>query len=46
LKLPRLDSETEKKFRQKVIEKYGWKKGAIEKAIKEAIELWLEAKTS
>jgi hypothetical protein len=35
--------EFNKRFRQKVIEKYGSKKGALALAIREAMELWLRA---
>jgi len=37
----RIDPELEKKFRLKVVEKYGAEKGAIAKALEEAIEKWL-----
>ncbi|MEM2888948.1 MAG: hypothetical protein QXR42_05655 [Candidatus Bathyarchaeia archaeon] len=38
----RISSDLEKEFRKKVIDRYGSEKGAIEKAIEEAIKLWLE----
>ena len=37
-----LPDELDKRFRMKVIEKYGGKKGALGNAIREAIELWLD----
>lgn len=39
----RLDTQLEKEFRKKVIDKYGSQKGALEKAVEEAIKLWLES---
>jgi len=38
----RIDDELEKKFRKKVLDVYGSKKGALAKAVEEAIKLWLE----
>ena len=37
-----LPDELDKRFRMKVAEKYGGKKGALGDAIREAIELWLQ----
>jgi len=37
----RIDNELEKRFRKKVLDVYGTKKGALTKAVEEAIELWL-----
>jgi hypothetical protein len=37
-----INSELEKKFRLKAVEKYGGK-GAVAKAIEEAIKLWLKS---
>ena len=38
----RIDDELEKRFRKKVLDVYGVKKGALAKAVEEAIKLWLE----
>jgi len=38
-----LDKELERKFRVKVAEKYVGQKGAINKAVVEAIKLWLKS---
>lgn len=38
----KIPDEVEVKFRQKILEVHGAKKGALGKAITEAIELWLE----
>jgi len=37
----RIDPELEKKFRMKVLDKFGTQKGGVEKAIEEAIRKWL-----
>lgn len=37
----RIDPETEKRFRIKVLEKYGAKRGALETALEDAIKVWL-----
>lgn len=37
-----VDDNLHKKFRMKVIEKYGTKKGAVGEAVEEAIRLWLD----
>jgi len=37
-----IDDEIEKKFRKKVLDVYGTRKGALAKAVEEAIRLWLE----
>jgi Arc/MetJ-type ribon-helix-helix transcriptional regulator len=37
-----LPDDVNRKFRAKVAEKYGGRKGALGEAVKEAIELWLE----
>jgi Arc/MetJ-type ribon-helix-helix transcriptional regulator len=42
----RIDKQLEKKFRIEVARVYGGERGALSKAIKEAIELWLKEKTS
>jgi len=42
----RIDDALEKKFRIEVARLYGGQRGALSKAIKEAIELWLEDKAS
>ncbi|MGD0177590.1 MAG: hypothetical protein ABSA50_12915 [Candidatus Bathyarchaeia archaeon] len=38
----KIDKELEKKFRLKAVEKYGGQKGAVIKALEEAIKLWLK----
>jgi len=38
----RIDDELEKRFRKKVLDIYGVKKGALANAVEEAIKLWLE----
>jgi hypothetical protein len=38
-----IDKELEKKFRIKVVEKYGVQKGAVVKALEDAIKLWLRS---
>jgi len=38
----RIDDELEREFRKKVIDVYGSRKGALGKAVEEAIRLWLE----
>jgi hypothetical protein len=38
-----IDKELEKKFRVKVVEKFGIQKGAVTKALEEAIRLWLRS---
>jgi len=38
----RIDDELEKRFRKKVLDVYGSKKGALAGAVEEAIKLWLE----
>jgi hypothetical protein len=38
-----IDKELEKKFRVKVVEKFGIQKGAVTKALEEAIKLWLKS---
>jgi hypothetical protein len=40
--LARIDDELEKKFRIEVAKRYGGRKGAISKAITEAIIKWLQ----
>ncbi len=37
-----IDDELERKFRKMVAVKYGLKKGALSKAVEEAIKLWIE----
>lgn len=37
-----IDSNLERKFRVKVLNKYGSKKGALRKALEEAIREWLK----
>lgn len=38
----KIPDELEVKFRKKILDVYGVKKGALGRAITEAIELWLE----
>ena len=38
----RINDELDKKFRKKVIDVFGVKKGALARAVEEAIKLWLE----
>ena len=38
-----IDKELEKKFRIKVVEKYGVQRGAVTKALEDAIKLWLKS---
>jgi len=40
--LVKIDDELEKRFRKKVLDVYGSKKGALAGAVEEAIKLWLE----
>jgi len=40
----RIDKTLEKKFRIEVTRLYGGERGALSKAVKEAIELWLKEK--
>lgn len=40
----KIDDELEKRFRHEVLERYGAKRGALAKAVEEAIKLWLETK--
>lgn len=42
----RIEKELEKKFRIEVARLYGGERGALSRAIKEAIELWIKEKTS
>lgn len=42
----RIDDELEKRFRVEVAKSYGGQRGAISRAIEEAIRLWLEKKSS
>ena len=37
-----ISDELEKKFRELVFKKKGWKKGSVKEAIEEAISLWIE----
>lgn len=37
-----IDDELEKKFRVKVLERKGSKKGALTEAVEEALKLWIE----
>jgi len=39
-----IPDDVEKRFRIRVLELYGAKKGALSKALTEAIELWLKSK--
>jgi len=41
-----ISDELDKKFRMKVLDEYGSEKGALSKAVAEAIELWLKQKES
>ncbi|MHA1975052.1 MAG: hypothetical protein ACTSW1_18825 [Candidatus Hodarchaeales archaeon] len=36
-----LDTQKERKFREKAMKKFGYRKGALKKALEEAIDLWL-----
>ena len=38
----RIDPDLEKRFRHKVIEKFGSQKAALERAVEEAIKKWLQ----
>jgi len=38
----RIDDELERRFRKKVLDVYGSKKGALARAVEEAFKLWLE----
>ena len=38
----RIDSDLERKLRIKIAKKYGGQKGALRRALEEAIRLWLE----
>ena len=38
-----VDKDLEKKFRLKAVEKYSGQKGAVTKALEEAIKLWLRS---
>lgn len=38
-----IDKDLEKKFRLKAVEKYSGQKGAVTKALEEAIKLWLKS---
>ena len=37
-----MDEAKERKFRETAMSKFGFKKGAISKALEEAIDLWIE----
>ncbi|MCE4618615.1 MAG: hypothetical protein F7C37_04145 [Desulfurococcales archaeon] len=37
----RIDDELERRFRKKVLDVYGVKKGSLARAVEEAITLWL-----
>jgi len=37
-----IDDELEKEFRHLVLDKYGAKKGAVSRAVEEALKLWIE----
>lgn len=37
-----LDEDLEQKFRRAVFEKYGMKKGNIQKAVEEALDQWIK----
>ena len=39
----KIDKELEKKFRLKAVEKYSGQKGAVIKALEDAIRLWLRS---
>lgn len=41
----RIDDDLEKKFRVEVVKRYGGKRGAISKAVEEAIKIWLSSKS-
>ena len=42
----RINAKLEKKFRIEVARRYGGEKGAISKAVEEAIKLWLKSEKS
>lgn len=42
----RIDEQLEKKFRVKVVEKYGGQRRALSKAVEEALQLWLNRESS
>lgn len=37
-----IDDDLERKFRKKVLERFGARKGSLSMAVKEAIQLWLK----
>lgn len=37
-----LPDDLEQKFRTQIVKKYGGEKGALKKAVKEAVELWID----
>jgi len=37
-----IDPDLEKKFRQRILDKFGAKKAALREALEEAIRLWLK----
>lgn len=39
-----IDDALEKRFREEVFKRYGMKKGNIQQAIEEAIQVWIRAK--
>jgi len=42
--LVEVPDELEKRFRMKVLEIHGSKKGSLSEAVREALEMWLERK--
>jgi len=42
----RIDEQIEKKFRVKVVEKYGGQRRALSKAVEEALQLWVNRESS
>ncbi len=41
-----IPDDLDKKFRMRVLEEYGSEKGALSKAVAEAIDLWLKQRES
>jgi len=37
-----IDDELGKAFRKKILDRFGTKKGALRKAVEEAIKIWME----
>ena len=41
-----LDDQKEKLFRERAMKKFGYKKGALSKALEEAVDMWLLAENN